>query len=418
MLYMSNSVQKKNTFKKFLIVIFLVVTFLMLLWGKVFAHTTSAQESIVRSWDQHSPIVRFLETEIYYLSFIPEKYDVLIGVIGSGVNISLENLSEFIYENPNEIPSNGIDDDGNGYIDDVNGWNFELFEEFDSNDVSDTASGKGHETGVASLIVSKKIVDEANYHGICDIPQKIKVLPIRMRDAESDDHGGERPAEPRALNYALAMGVHVINVSFGSPPPSPNASETRQAYTQLYENGIPVVTSAGNRDNKGEAMYPSNYPGVITVGGMENDKTVWSNTSWGHNDFMSYSFYVPIQFKDGSLYEINSGTSYAAPIITGAIAKIMSYTGNYDRDHAYNLLQKHSVAISGSTKAGHGWVNFKTLAEEFVTFHEKVITHPYNENIKYKIFYSTDNANTDVYRSMLRSIEVNGVEYSIHEHLK
>jgi hypothetical protein len=63
-------------------------------------------------------------------------------------------------------------------------------------------------------------------------------------------------------------------------------------------------------------------------------------------------------------------------------------------------------------------VNFKTLAEEFVTFHEKVITHPYNENIKYKIFYSTDNANTDVYRSMLRSIEVNGVEYSIHEHLK
>ena len=371
--------------------------------GILLAQPLYAEE--MKSWSKYSPVAELIEEEVYYLSFIPENYEVVVAVVGTGINIELPHISDFIYTNEKEIAGNGIDDDGNGYVDDVHGFNFVIGDgSKDNNDVSDEDSEeRGHETPIASLIASKKI-EGKNYHGVCVTPGKIKIMPIKF------ERWTDVKNEIRALNYMVSMNVHVVNASYGT-----ESGEVDEAYERLLAAGIVFVTAAGNQHSDA-ITYPNHYEGVITVGGLNYDKTIWWSSSYGENDFMSYAFYVTGVGKTGEMIEYLSGTSFAAPVVTAAIAKIMSYTGNYSREYAYNLLKKHAVDL-GDSSAGHGYVNYQTLAEEFVTFHTIIIDHPENEAIKYELFYSKDKATGEVCRAVLRYVYVDGIKYSVHEEI-
>ena len=159
---------------------------------------------------------------------------------------------------------------------------------------------------------------------------------------------------------------------------------------------------------------------------MTYEKEFAQGSSWGFNDFMAYKKYVNVLSKDGAMYWQSNGTSFSAPQITAAIAKIMSYTGNYDRDYSYNLLKKHALPLVGKesdfsgnvSDAGYGYIDFKSLAEEFVTIHTKNVQHPDNENIVYQIVYSTDKASGNFYKGFIRYVFVNGTRFSLYKELE
>ncbi|AEY67386.1 S8 family serine peptidase [Clostridium sp. BNL1100] len=128
--------------------------------------------------------------------------EVIIGVLDSGVYINHEDLHNNIYINKSEIPNNNIDDDNNGYIDDVNGWDFIN----NDNSVYDSFSEDLHGTFVAGIIAAS-----SNNIGICGVAPNVKIMPLKF----ISDTQGHTSDAIRAIEYAESMGIDIINCSWG-----------------------------------------------------------------------------------------------------------------------------------------------------------------------------------------------------------
>jgi hypothetical protein len=164
---------------------------------------------------------------------------------------------------------------------------------------------------------------------------------------------------------------------------------------------------------------------------VNNEPIFWSGSTDGYNDFVAYSYSLKLINKHGQLSDPSSGTSYSTPQIAGAIAKIQSFTGNFDRDYAYNLLQTHSVEVRGAGnrpgpdgktqvlfdgRGAHGYIKYKELAEEFVNINEKIIKHP-DVDMTLEVVYSTDKSSNNFIRGFVRYIYVEGTRYSVFKEI-
>ena len=128
--------------------------------------------------------------------------EVVVAVIDSGVDINHPDLSSIIWTNDNEIPNNGIDDDSNGYIDDVNGWDFTG--EYDNTPQDE----HGHGTHVSGTIAAVR----NNSEGIAGVANNVKIMPLRFLDK---DGFGVTSWAISALEYAVANGAQISNNSWG-----------------------------------------------------------------------------------------------------------------------------------------------------------------------------------------------------------
>ncbi|MGW8302199.1 MAG: S8 family serine peptidase, partial [Desulfobacterales bacterium] len=197
----------------------------------------------------------------------PEAWDVTTGssaavvaVIDSGVDVNHPDLQSNIWTNAGEIPDNGIDDDGNGYIDDVNGWDFYV------ND-NDPRDAHGHGTHVAGTIAAVG----NNGIGIAGVSWSAKIMPLRFLDAWGS---GTTANAIAAIEYANNMGADIINNSWGGGP-----------YTQALKDAIDasdavIVCAAGNsgRNNDGIAHYPSSYSStniIAVAASNQDDQLAW-----------------------------------------------------------------------------------------------------------------------------------------------
>jgi subtilisin family serine protease len=185
--------------------------------------------------------------------------DVIVAVVDSGVDIEHPDLSGNIWTNPDEIV-NGIDDDGNGYIDDVHGWDFTTH----TNDPVDT---HGHGTRVAGIIGAVG----NNAIGISGVCWKVSIMPLRFISAA--DYGTVANAID-AIEYADAKGASVINLSWGGPDYSQALKDAIDAAGAL------VVCAAGNqgRDLALSPNYPASYDSanILSVGASNmNDAPAW-----------------------------------------------------------------------------------------------------------------------------------------------
>jgi subtilisin family serine protease len=253
------------------------------------------------------------------------KTAVINAIIDTGVDYTHEDLAANIWQNPGEIPNNGIDDDGNGYIDDLIGWDFvDSFggaadEDFVSSD-NDPMDRHGHGTlvaGIAGAVTNNDI-------GIAGVAWNCQIMPVRAGyKTQSGDGILESDDAAQAIIYAAENRARVINLSWGDYQKS-NLIEDAIAYA--IDKGALICAAAGN-ENSTNPIYPaaSDNMAVLAIGATDNSdqKASFSNYGdWVHLSAPGVSIYSTYL---NSTYLQMSGTSMATPHVAGVAALLFSY---------------------------------------------------------------------------------------------
>ena len=191
--------------------------------------------------------------------------DVVVAVIDTGVDYTHQDLMANIWTNSGEIPGNGIDDDGNGYIDDVHGWDF-------VNSDNDPNDDYGHGTHCAGTIAAVG----NNAKGIAGVSWNAKIMPLK---AGSADGRFTLAAQLEAFSYARKMGADVISCSFGGT----NYVSTVQ--TAIATSPAVVVCAAGNDGTNNDVIphYPASYnsPNIIAVAATDRNDNLAGFSNYG-----------------------------------------------------------------------------------------------------------------------------------------
>jgi subtilisin family serine protease len=257
-------------------------------------------------------------------NFSAGSSEVVIAVIDTGVDYTHEDLAANVWNNPHEIPGNNIDDDGNGFIDDVIGWDFvnktsgNPDEDYIDPD-NDPSDRHGHGTHVAGIIAAVA----NNSKGIAGLAYNCKIMPVRAGYMDQSGEGIIESADAaQGILYAAENGAKVINISWGDYVES---TLIKEAISIATSEGAVICSSAGN-DNTKNLMYPaaSNNPAIIAVGATDNNdnRAVFSNYGgWVHVSAPGKDIYST---KPGNTYGYMSGTSMATPYVSALAAIIFS----------------------------------------------------------------------------------------------
>ncbi len=239
---------------------------------------------------------------------------MVVAVIDTGLDMAHEDIAANVYTNPREIAGNGIDDDGNGYIDDVHGWDFV----HDLNDPSDRnliCNGHGtHTAGILGAVGNNNI-------GITGVNWHVQIMPLKVLGGFYCRASSANIIS--AINYAADMGVKVSNNSYGGGPFSQAEKDAIQASRTLF------VAAAGNfgLDSDTNPHYPAAYdlPNIISVASTDYKDRLAVDSNFGINSVDLAAPGVNI-FSTTPLntYTFMDGTSMAAPHVTGATALLMA----------------------------------------------------------------------------------------------
>ena len=256
----------------------------------------------------------------------------VIAIIDTGVDWDHPDLDDNIWTNWNEIPGNGTDDDGNGYVDDTRGWDW-------INSDNDPTDDNSHGTHVAGIAAA----ESNNATGIAGIAWNARLMPLKMLQSSGS---GSSSNLAIAIEYASDNGATILNMSLGSYA---NSGTVENALINAYVNSV-LVAAAGN-DSRCicndcplcSTMFPAGYPFVLGVqceGGFSNTDPS------GPIDFVSapvwnYELTAPgvnIMSTIPNGYRSYNGTSMAAPIVSGICALAKSHNDTLWTDHLWAKL--------------------------------------------------------------------------------
>lgn len=243
------------------------------------------------------------------------RKETVVAVIDSGVDYTHPDIDDNMWVNPNEIPGNDIDDDGNGYIDDVHGIDLIDYD-------SDPMDTEGHGTHVAGIIAAE--ID--NKIGIAGVATTAKIMAIRAIPNKGDENDTN---VVNALLYAAENGARVINCSFTKDQSSDEVRETIDFIHREYD--ALVVTAAGNNHYDIDLPHNPAYPAKFQNDNMivVSSVTKRANPSY----FANWGKEMVDIFAPGSIiysltlnhkYESENGTSQAAPQVSGVAAELWS----------------------------------------------------------------------------------------------
>ena len=279
--------------------------------------------------------------------------NVLVAVIDTGVDYNHPDLAANIWTNPGEIAGNGLDDDGNGYVDDIHGWDFA----YDDNDPMDVA---GHGTHCAGTIAAVG----NNSRGVTGVNWSARIMALKFLD---DSGSGWTTDALEALQYAVLMDAQLTSNSWGGGGYSQamyDAIAAAGAVNQLF------IAAAGNDGTNNDSIphYPSNYAldNVISVAATDHNDTLSSFSNYGattvHLGAPGSAIYSTLP---GNSYGGYSGTSMATPHVSGAASLIWAQHPSYSYSIVRQLILSgvdSLPALTGKTISG-GRLNLQnTLA--------------------------------------------------------
>ncbi len=245
--------------------------------------------------------------------------NVLVAIIDTGVDTGHPDLRKNIWQNPDEIPDNGIDDDNNGYVDDIVGWDFG---DSDNDPTPSETAGNNHKwhgtwvAGVASAVTDNRL-------GIAAPAYNAKIMAIKTtRDTDPDQGVAYWPI---GVVYAAQQGADIINCSFSGPTPS---NLGRLVMSIAMNQGSLVVAAAANQGND-SLHYPASYRRVFSVSATDEDDKKAS--------FSTYNAMVDISAPGVNMhttgidrkYDDVQGTSFAAPLVASVAALVKAVHPEY-----------------------------------------------------------------------------------------
>ncbi|HEX3029458.1 MAG TPA: S8 family peptidase [Clostridia bacterium] len=262
---------------------------------------------------------------------LPQAWDitkgsknVIVAITDTEVDITHRDLSQNIWTNKDEKPGNGIDDDGNGYIDDTQGWDF-----FNSDKTVFDTTGDTHGTQVAGIISAN------NKKGLTGIAPGVKILPLKFMQGNV----GYTSDALEAIEYAEKEGASIMNCSWGSADPNVALLDTMKNSKMLF------VCAAGNNGND-SPVYPAAF-------GLKNILSVTAVSKGPSGEFIPYyanygkyvdlaapGSYIPSTCP-GNSYCKASGTSMAAPFVAGTAALIKSVEPGITADELASRIKRN-----------------------------------------------------------------------------
>lgn len=285
----------------------------------------------------------------------------IVAVIDTGVDYTHTDLASNIWANPGEVAGNGKDDDGNGYVDDIRGWNFV------SNN-NNPMDDNGHGTHVSGIIGAR-----ANNGGVVGVNWNVKIMPLKFLDASGS---GSLSNAIKALNYAVAKGARISNNSWGG---GGYDSALNNAINNARSQGHIFVAAAGNggADGIGDnnditPSYPASYnlDNVISVAAVDRYGNLASFSNYGATsvDLAAPGVSILSTVRSGG-YATYSGTSMATPFVAGVAALVWSQNPMWSYSQVrQRLLDTVSplASLAGKTATG-GMVNaFAAVNSSFV----------------------------------------------------
>jgi methionine-rich copper-binding protein CopC len=270
---------------------------------------------------------------------------IIVAVVDTGVNYTHSDLAGNIWVNTSEVVGNGIDDDGNGYVDDIYGYDFVNRDGYALDD-------KGHGTHVAGIIAGLR-----NGTGVTGVAYDATIMPVKVLDATGN---GSFSNVAAGIIYAVDNGADVINLSVGAYGSS--SSSVTSAITYALNHGVLVCMAAGN-DSQSAPTYPailSETTGGIAVGAVNSSDTVASFSN-DAGSMTPYDYVVApgvsiYSTYTGTGYAIMSGTSMATPYVAGAAALLLSaepdFSSAWTLGQLENILSMSAQSLETSSLAG------------------------------------------------------------------
>lgn len=241
---------------------------------------------------------------------------MIIAVIDTGIHATHEDLTANLWHNPGEIPGNGIDDDGNGYVDDVYGINSIV-------PTGSAGSGNpdddvGHGTAVAGVIAAAG----NNGKGIAGVAWQASIMALKFDDAAGS---ASESNQVECIDYAVAKGAKIINISYGSTSFS---QAEYDAVKRARDAGVIVVSSAGNEGSSNDLV--ANYPAslllenVVSVANTDRKDLLASSSTYGSLVELGApgTEILICDYKSDTGYHNADGTSFSSPLVAGALALV------------------------------------------------------------------------------------------------
>lgn len=267
---------------------------------------------------------------------------VLVAVIDSGLQLDHPDLKANLWTNPGEV-ANGVDDDGNGFVDDVHGANM-----FDSN--ADLTDNTGHGTHIAGIIAAQA----GNGVGGSGLAPQARIMTVKVHGpTNKPDHA----SLVRGIRYAVDQGARILNISLNSELASVGLTD---AVRYANEQGATVVASAGNnaRDLDAQPSYPAALPDAavlsVTASTRKGGLTSIANRGAGSVDLAAPGSMIASTAR-GSAYEFRSGTSMATPFVAGALALLAAARPDLSQPQLREALlasAKRTSALAGKVAGG------------------------------------------------------------------
>ncbi len=277
------------------------------------------------------------------------RSDLVVAVIDDGVDVTHPDLAARIWSNPGEVAANGLDDDGNGFVDDVNGW------DFCNGDASVFDAGDFHGTHVAGSIAAS-----GNGAGIAGVAPNVKIMPVKFLDGDQPECGEDFNAVA-AIEYAVAEGADIINASWGGPDFSASLRAAIAAAPQVL-----MVAAAGNSNSDNDALpiYPASYDlgNILSVAAIHNEGFLTAETNYGP---VSVDLSAPgediLSTLPGNTYGLLSGTSMAAANTTGVAA--LAASARTSLLTSGSQLRQHLIRTARALPSTLGWVAAPRLVD-------------------------------------------------------